>query len=160
MTSFQMGGTHAQPKEDSLGFDVEVSWNDTWVSLNDHVRFIIGAESLGERTVSRRRNTVTSPFYDGEYEVHSVRENVKESLQIYVLGPSHSQLTENLLLLEDCFEQFVYNVRVTMDEHREVWVCQSADWSIDRSHIQAHNTRAVFKTEIPRLPKVRYEVIF
>lgn len=159
MTSVQNG---ALSHRDSgiRHFDVEVSWNDQWISLNDHVRFVLGAESLGERTVSRRRTTITSPFYDGEYEVHSVRENVKEVLQVYVLGPSQSQVTEHLLLLEDAFEQFVYNVRVTMDEHREVWTCQSADWSVDRSHVNAHNVRAHMRIEIPRLPKVAYEAVF
>jgi len=160
VTSFQHGGTTSNESTGMRSFDIEASWNDQWISLNDHLRFIVGAESLGDKTVARRRTTVTSPFYDGEYEVHSVRENVRESLQVYVLGPSQSQLTEHILLLEDIFEQFVYNIRVTLDEHREVWTCQSADWSVDRSHVQAHNNRAVFKVEVPRLPKVSYEVIF
>src|SRR5690348_4876758 len=120
-------------------FNLEISYQDQWVSLNDHARYVVTSEGLGNSQTTRKRETVTSPFYDGEYEVHSVKENVKETIGVYVLGQSQSMLTENILLLVDAFEQSVYNLRLTLDEHREVWICNSADYSIDRSQVNAHN---------------------
>lgn len=141
-------------------FALEISWQGQWVLLNDHLRFITHAEGLGIRAITRRRQTVTSPFYEGEYETHSVRENVKERVQIWVHGPSQSQLVENILLLEDAFSQSVYNIRKTLDESRQVWTCQSADYTVDQSQVYAHNRMALFTADVPRLPALQHEAIY
>ena len=159
-SEYQDGAVRSRGGHMLKNFNFEVSWNNSWVSLNDHLRYTMSAEGFGVQQVTRRRMTVTSPFFDGEYETHSVRENVKEEVQIYVTSPSQSQLVEEILLLEDIFTQSVYNARKTLDEAREVWICQSADYTIDRSHIQAHNCRAVFTAQIPRLPAVKHEAVF
>ena len=157
---FQPGALNLHQDNSLQSFNLEASWNDQWISLNDMSRFRVTGEGMGSQQITRRRQTVTSPFYDGEYETHSVRENVKEQVGIYVRAASQSQLTENILLLEDIFSQSVYNIRRTLDEAREVWVCQSADYTIDRTQVWTHNCMAVFTAEVPRLPAVSHEVIF
>jgi len=142
------------------GFNFEVSWNNQWISLNDHIRYRVAADSFGQQAYSRRRNSVTSPFYEGSFETHSVRENVSETVSIYVTAPSQSQLVEQILLLESIFNQSVFNARKTQDEAREVWVCMSADYTVDRTHVQAHNCRAIFTAQVPRLPAVQHEAVF
>lgn len=159
-TEYVPGALNLVPDNHLTGFNFEASWHDQWVSLNDTTRFKVHGDALGSQQVTRRRVTVTSPFYDGEYEVGSVKENVKETVTLWVRAPSQSQLTEHLLLLEDIFSQSVYNLRKTLDEDREVWVCYSADYSIDRGHINLHNCMALFSAEVPRLPHVHHEVIF
>lgn len=141
-------------------FNLEISWMGQWVILNDHLRYITHAEGLGVRAVTRRRQTVTSPFYDGEFETHSVKENVKERVQIWVNASSQSELVENIILLEDAFSQSVYNIRKTLDESREVWTCQSADYTVDQSHVYAHNCTALFSADVPRLPAIQHEVVY
>jgi hypothetical protein len=159
MTQFQPGGITVF-NEIGLGqFDVEISTGTRWYSLNDHLNYRLGAESFPESTVARRRITATSPVYDDTFEVHSVKESVQEKIVVHVLGASQNQVTENLLALEEWFGQFRYNIRRRMGDHMETWLCRPAEWSTDRSHINAHNLRAKMTLTVPRFVKVSYEVI-
>ena len=139
-------------------FDVEVSSGTVWTSLNDLMNYRVNAEDFGERAQTLRRVTATSPFYDGTFLVHSTLENVEEKVNVYVYGASQNHVTENMLALLELFAQDSYNVRVSMNDHVETWLCQPADYSIDRTHVMAHNGLALVKFAVPRMPKVTYEV--
>jgi hypothetical protein len=157
-TAYQ-GGPIRPLQDTGLSYlDVEVSFGIPWVSLNDHVNYTMAVEGFGEHSYQRRRTTATSPYYDGTFLVHSTLENVTEAMSVYVLGTSANHVTENLMLLEEVFSQDAYSLRITMDDHRETWSCMTADYSIDRGHVNMHNNRATMKLSIPRLPRVSYEV--
>lgn len=140
-------------------FDVEISSGSIWVSVATGNRFYMGAEDFGDKAQVLRRITASSPYYEGTYLVHAVRENVQESLSINVLGASQNHVTENLLLLEELVSQPSFRIRLTMGDHVETWSCQQADYTIQRGHIMMHNTRAVMKISVSRLPAVSYEVV-
>jgi hypothetical protein len=140
-------------------FEVAISSGTSWYSLTDGYRFYMSAEDFGDKAQVLRRVTASSPFYDGTYLVHSVRENVQESLVVGILGSSQNQVTENMLLLEELISQPSFRIRLTMGDHAETWSCQSADYTIQRGHINMHNTRAMMRLQVPRLPQVSYEVI-
>ena len=157
-TAWQTGPAVPRNDEGMSYFDIEVSFGVPWVSLNDHINFIASAEGFGDHAYQRRRVTATSPYYDGTFLVHSTLENVQEALSIYVLGTSQNHVTENLMLLQEVFSQDSYQLRMSMDDHRETWSCQAADFTISRGQVQMHNCRATMKLSIPRLPQVTYEV--
>ena len=160
MTDFQNGPVKVYNELTLTNFDVEVSTpGSKWVSLNDHFSYRTTAESFKQQTQQRRRITVQSPIYDGTYEVHSVKENIEETIEVYVLGQSQNEVTENILNLLSYFEQPRYSIRKRLDDHRETWLCMPAEYNIDRSHVNAHNTRATVTFTIPRFPAVTYEVI-
>lgn len=139
-------------------FMVEISWGSRWISLTDHVRFYMSSEDYGDKAQTLRRVNAQSPYYEGSYLVHAVRENVTETLSIYILGVSQNDVTENMLLLEELVSQPSFRIRITHQDHVETWKCQQADYSIQRGHLMLHNTRAMMRLNVPRLPSVTYEV--
>lgn len=146
--------------QDTLeNFDVTISSGTTWYSLTDGIRFYMSTEDFGDKAQVLRRITAASPYYEGTYLIHAVRENVQEMLTIGILGSSQNQVTENILLLEELVSQPSFRLRLTMGDHAETWLCQQADYTIQRGHINMHNTRAQMKLAVPRLPAVSYEVI-
>lgn len=156
---FQVGSTNVAPDYTLQEFDAEISYGNTWVSLNDHVNYVIRAEDFGTSAYQRRRITADSPYYDGTFYLHSTMENVQESISVQVMGYSPNHVTENINSLIYFFSQDSFNLRKRMDDHMETWLCQPADYGIDRSHVMMHNNMAVVKLSIPRHPKIDFEVI-
>jgi hypothetical protein len=140
-------------------FDFEVYDGVRWVTLNDHIHYYVGAESLGTSQQGRRRYTVQSSMYDGDWEVHSTANSVTESVSVHITGVDQIDVSDSLLQLEEIFVQPVYNIRVTRDSVRETWTCYPAEWSIDRGQVQSHNVRAVMTLSIPRFPKKTYQAV-
>jgi len=159
MTRIVHGPVHVHPDEAMEEFDVSISYGLQEVSLNDHLNFVMGIEGFGSHQTVLRKREATSPFYDGTFVTHFTKENVTETLEVYVTGFSQNHVTENLLFLEELFLQPSYRIQVRIDDHLETWSCFPADYSVDRSHINMHNVRAVFTATVPRLPKVSYEAI-
>ena len=159
MVAYEKGTFDVLGAPKMTDFDIEISYGSTWVSLNDGRNYTVNADDFGNRSQQRRRITATSPYYDGTFLVHSTLENVTEAVNVYVRGASPNEVTENILWLTQLIDQEQYNVRVRMDDHMETWICEPADYSIDRSHVFAHNVMALVKLSITRLPKVTYEVV-
>ena len=139
-------------------FGIFISRGTSWVNLDDDIRYKARADEFGKRQQARRRITTQSPYYDGTYLIHSVKENVQETLMIQVMGATQNLVTENVLELFELFDQDVYRIRINMGDHRETWTCQPADYAIDRSQVMMHNMIATVTFTIQRLPKVKYEV--
>ena len=140
-------------------FDFEVYNGSRWVTLNDHVHYNIGSDSLGASAQSRRRYTVQSSMYDGDWEVHSTASSISESVTVNIIGTDQVEVADLLMALQEMFVQSVYNIRITRDALRETWLCYPAEWSIDRGQIQSHNIRAQMRLTIPRFPKITYEAV-
>lgn len=155
----QMIDRPENPNDELENFSVEISLGDYWVSLSDGIRYYVSPEGFGEKAQTQRRVTASSPYYEGTYLVHAVRENVSETITVGVTGVSQNDVTENLLFLEEMILQPAFKIRVTVQDHVETWSCQSADYAIERGHLMLHNTRAMMKMQISRLPEVTYEVI-
>lgn len=139
-------------------FDVEVSLGSRWMSLNDHVRYVVGAASLEDSSISMRNTTASSSMYDGAWVVHSARDNVAETLEVRVLGPTSSMVEEYAADLVEAFKQLTYRVRVSINDHVETWQCFPADHSRSRGHVYSHNVMQVVRLSVPRLPDVDVEV--
>lgn len=159
--SFQPAVQQARSTPDPLvldNFNFEIHNGSYWVSISNGLRFYIDPDGFGEHAQAQRRITAQSPFYEGTYLVHSVRENVQETVTVGVLGSSQNEVTENLLMLEELITQPSFKMRLTMQDHAETWSCQSADYTISRGHVLMHNIRATMRISVSRLPEVTYEV--
>lgn len=156
---FQPGPLQVHNDTPMEQFDVTISYGVEEISLNDGANFRMAASDWGNKQQTLRRIEVESPYYDGTYPVHSTKGNVNENISVYVYGFSQNHVTENLLLLEELFNQDTYTITVRMDDHLETWNCWPADYAVERSHVFMHNGMAVFKAVVPRHPKVSYEAI-
>lgn len=155
----QEGGIRPRQSGGMTQFDVEIFDGVRWVSINDHIHYYVGSDSLNSSTQGRRRYTVQSSMYDGDWEVHSTASSVTEALTINLLGVDQIDISDGLIQLQEIFTQAVYNIRITRDTVRETWLCYPAEWSIDRGQVQSHNVRAQMKLSIPRFPKITYEAV-
>lgn len=144
---------------DGLRFDFQVHDGIRWVSLNDHLNFIVGGDSFQSVSQGRKRYTVQSALYDGDWEVHSTASSVTEGITIDVLGSDSIMVAENLDWMRKAFTQSVYNCRKITNDLMETWTCFPAEWAINSGQVFTHHTRAQVKLSVPRFPKINYEAI-
>lgn len=138
--------------------DVEVSYGTTWISLNDHERFVINAsETRDQASKSYRKVTADSMVLGGTYLVHAVPDMVTERVGVWVYGQDQSDLADNYFFLIDIFEQMDYRIRWTFEDYREYWRCQLADSVSSRGQVWTHNTMAGVSFNVPRWPDVSRE---
>lgn len=134
---------------------VEVSWGSTWVNINDGERFKIAAEQTRDSVAKTwRKITAESPVLGGNYLIHATPEMVAEQIGVFVYGNTQTDLSDNLHLIQELFEQYDYRIRWTMNEYREYWTCQLADAQFSRGQVWTHNQMAVVNFTVPRYPDV------
>jgi hypothetical protein len=155
----QLGRVRPHNVAEMEQFDFEIFDGVRWISLNDHLNFVTGADSFSAVSQARQRWTAKSSMYDGEWEVHSVLSQVNETITIDILGADHIQVAENIMWLQEMFTQDVYTCRKTMDAMRETWRCFPAEWGLNRGQTMSHAIRAQMKLSIPRFPKAVYEAV-
>lgn len=113
-------------------------------------------ESLGPGSTGWRRQTATSAYVHGEVLVGAVKSITMASLGVRVYGNSMSVMVSRLNDLIRAFEQFTYDLTVTIDGSTFTWRCQPADYSVgDNGNFQDHHLRAQQQEvhfSIPRHP--------
>lgn len=124
------------------------------LDLNDKLSYDTGAEIFGGQQTWNRQ-TVKSPFVDGEFLVHRSMANRQENLQIQVLGADQAELQANVQALLDAARQFNFLITLTMDNAApRVWSCQTADFTVDWSNTRWLALKALVTLTIPTLPGV------
>jgi hypothetical protein len=137
---------------------VEISYGSRWVNLNDGVMYKISADGTRDSSAkSWRKVTAESPILGGNYLIHAVPEMVTEQVAVWVYGQSQSDLSDNLFLVNELFEQYDFRLRWTFNEYREYWRCQLADATMSRGHIWTHNLMSACQYTVPRYPDVSRE---
>lgn len=148
----------ANPDRGLKYVDLEISYGDQWISLNDHDKFIINGSNTRDNTSKTwRKVTAQSPVLGGTYLVHAVPELVSEQVSIWIYGADQTDLADNYFFIEELFEQPSYRLRWTYNDYRETWDCQLADASISRNQVNTHNTMAMVTYTVPRFPNVTRE---
>lgn len=149
--------------EDRAGLeylDVEITVGGEWISLNDGEKYRINAQSTRDNTTkSWRKVTAQSPVLGGDYLVHAVPEMVTEQVSVWIYGQDQTDLNDNFWNLESYFEQFSYQLRWTLNEYREYWLCQLSEVSSSRGQVWTHSTMAMSSFQVPRYPSVTRERI-
>ena len=140
-------------------FQVTVSRGTEWVPLVRPPSMWVSPDGLGQTSQSWRREEAQSRFYHGTFTLHATKDNVQETISVYITGESQNDVTEEIMLLEELFSQLTYQIRVQFGNHRETWYCQTADWQTERTHVLLHNTMAKMSFSVPRLPDTSKEII-
>lgn len=154
--------TKAKPRPKTSGLEylaVEISYGSRWVNLNDQVAYKIAGDTRTTTQRTWRKVTAESPILGGNYLIHAVPDMVNETVGVWVYGSSQTEVSDNLFILEELFEQYDYRIRWTFDEYREHWRCQLADATLSRGQIWTHSLMARADFTVPRYPDVRRERI-
>jgi hypothetical protein len=140
-------------------FGLEIDYSNGWVDLNDQLNFKVGAETMTSAQTTWRKVTVESPVTEGSYVAHAVQGMVNEQIQIYVYGGTQQEKEENRARLEYLFSRLDFRIRLTFDNYREYWRCQTSDWQTTRSQVFTHNMMSIFDATVPRFPTVTREIL-
>lgn len=99
---------------------------------------LAGPTTLGG-TQSWERNTVSSPFVDGEVTVHRRRTNVQDRIVVYVSGTDLANLFANVRTLVDAFTQDRFTLQINIGTSVNQWDCETSDYSVvvDTPHMVA-----------------------
>ena len=136
---------------------MEVSYGSRWVNLNDGVNFKIAAGTRETTAKTWRKVTADSPILGGNYLIHAVPDMVAEQVVVWVYGSDQTEVSDNVFLVTDLFEQMSYRIRWTFDEYREYWLCQLADTTMSRGQVWTHSLMAQVQMTVPRYPEVSRE---
>lgn len=85
---------------------------------------------VGPGALSWRRESVRSPYINGETLVGAVKDVMSASLGVRIRASSAATLDSRLDTVLDAFGQFTYNVTVVIDGVSRTWKCEPADYSV------------------------------
>lgn len=112
------------------------------------------ASTLNDKQVQHRKIIAKNPYVEGEFVVASVRENVTETLAVWVYATTAAILRTRLDALTACFDQVQYAVVFRDDTITETWAAQAADYSIKSSGPLRVARMALVSAQVPRRPTV------
>lgn len=136
-----------------LAVSMRIQLGSEWIELQDPAYgYELHADTLASRSVQHKKVTVESNWLEGSYTHRPRRENVVETLAVYCTGLSHGEMQRNLDTLTMALDQANFLVDLRMEDHREVWYCQTADYSIETSRELMVAKHAIVKAQVPRLP--------
>lgn len=126
------------------------------LDLNQEGVYKLEATAFGDRAVQQRKTTAKNPFVEGEFVVHSVKENITEVLAVYVYATTPLLLRQRVVALTDAFDQIQYSLVFRHGTTTSTYTCQTADYSIRQQHEYRHALLALVTAQVPRRPTVVY----
>jgi hypothetical protein len=138
-----------------LDLNVKVAGPGGWISLEDDQYYALHADSFSSAGTSWRKIDVNAPWLEGSYTVGAVRENVTETVAVWVRGETHYVWRCNMAALEEAFTQVNYMLMKRIEDLVEYWTCPSpADFTIETQREFVHARIGVFRAQVIRLPRV------
>lgn len=126
-----------------------------WVELeNLPGGYQVHKESRAEQATSWRKQEISSNFVEGTYVNDAVRENVTETVAVYVYGPTSFDLQARVKVLTDAFSQIRYSMRFRDGNLLTTWDCGVADFTVQTPQEMINATMAVVRAQVPRRPSV------
>lgn len=89
--------------------------------------YYVSRGGIGPGPSTKRRTYAESVFVPGQRLVHSVADQVEQTLRIRVQGTSLNDLFYKIELLNQAFAQFNYQLDVDVDGETFTWDCDEAD---------------------------------
>lgn len=122
------------------------------LDLNDHISYQVADKIFGSQQAWNRQ-TVKSPYVDGEFLVNATKGNVTDTFSVQVMGPSQSYMQAAINAAVDAFSQFSYLLTVIQDDASVTYTCMPADYTIDWSKERMWARQGLVTFQFPRLPQ-------
>jgi hypothetical protein len=135
-----------------LKIGARMTTNMGWLDLNDGP-YRLEASAFAERTVSWRKREVQSDYVEGTFIVNAVRENVTETLNVWVRGETHYELAMARERLEDALCQLTYRISFRTSDVTRYWECSVADYTVATQREFQHACIALVRATVPRHPE-------
>jgi hypothetical protein len=151
--------------DNDLAITMQVSTPIEWLELNDGVDLVLAKETFAEVTVSKRNTQAINPYLEGTHTVASLRDEVMETVAVYVHGVDHFATALKVRVVTDAFDQPEYRIIFAVGPKGPtgavepvdpsawtVWWCGAANYRIDSSQELLHARMAKIILEVPRHP--------
>ena len=124
-----------------------------WIDLNDRAAgYELGPEAFTTAATSHRKGEISSEWMEGTFVTRSVRENIIETVSVYVYGDSAHQLAVRQQALTDGFDQLSYAMVVRFEDAEESWDCWVADYTTSTRAEMRRTNMSLVTAQVPRLP--------
>ena len=123
-----------------------------WLDVSDGTVYRVNKGTFENSAVTFRRDEVTNAFVEGKFSVNALRDNVTETLAIYVYGETTSALKTAIDALTSAASQINFYTRVTLDGSQRLWECWASDYTVNVTNEFFHNRQALVTIQLQRLP--------
>jgi hypothetical protein len=123
-----------------------------WLDVSDGTVYRVNKGTFENSAVTFRRDEVTNAFVEGKFTVNALRDNVTETLAIYVYGETTSALKTAIDALTSAASQINFYTRVTLDGSQRLWECWASDYTVNVTNEFFHNRQALVTIQLQRLP--------
>lgn len=121
--------------------------------LEDSVNgYEVHKDSFGQRATTLRKQEISSSYVEGSFVTQAVRENVTETLAVWVSGSTDAIVDDRVAALISCLSQLQYRIAVRFGTRTETLLCQPADYVIEFPAEQRFSKLALVRAQIPRSP--------
>jgi hypothetical protein len=131
---------------------MQIATPNEWLELNDGTHLVLAKETFSEASVTKRKTEATNPYLEGTHTVSALREEVLETVAIYVYGADHFATALKTRVVTDAFDQNEYRIIIGTENAWRVWWCGSANYRIDSSQELLHARMCKITIEVPRHP--------
>lgn len=121
------------------------------LNINDHLDYKVANQFMGG-AVAWQKQTVSSPYMDGDLVVSRRRGDIVEPIDVYVYGSGHADLRSNTKVLIQAFTQENFNLAFTFDGNIRQYSCKCADYSVAYDQHLVHSKMHLVKFMVPRNP--------
>lgn len=121
------------------------------LNINDGVNYKVTTAFMGG-SVAWQRQTVSSPYIDGDVAISRRRPDVTETVEILVYGSGHANLRSNVGTLITAFTQEDYNLAFTFDGNIRKYDCKCADYTVQYDQALIHSKMHRVRFMVPRNP--------
>lgn len=137
-------------------FDTDITRTELGLpplSVNDHLNYILGPELFGG-TNTWNRQTVKSPYVDGEFTVGRTLGVVEERMSIEARGGNALELQVNLATLVAAISQSRWTLSIRSDDSVYAYDCEAADYTVGWENTRRMVFRSVVTLLVRRQPKL------
>jgi hypothetical protein len=110
-------------------------------------------DTKSEIAVSWRKQEASNEWVEGSFTTSAVRENVVETLAVWVNATTSALLEQRTVALVKFLGQLRYTVALTIDGVTHTWTCSPAEYTVSTKHEFQHARTALVTAKVPRLPR-------
>jgi hypothetical protein len=129
-----------------------------WLVVSEGL-YRLSATAFGEQSTTFRRSDVSNPFVEGSWTVNATRENVTETLDVYVRADTAPDVQRAVSSLLATLRQINFGMEVTFDGVQTFYQCYCADVSVKTPREFRFSRMAQVSAQIPRHPGAEWKAV-
>lgn len=141
----------------TLALSAQIETTEGWLELEDPENgYSLHKDSFSQQQVTRRKQEIEGEWVEGSFTTRSVRNNVTETLAVWVEGATPWEARQRRERLLNALGQLSYQFKLKDEDELQTWDCQPADYSLEAGQELRFARLVLVRAQVPRLPEVLY----